>query len=289
MIWALLLTPVACRPDRAACCGRTGRGGHCCCWPRRRTPRWWPPAGSATAARGRRLDGRRRGVALVPQHHQRALPGGRRLCRRLSGAARAGREHRHDEDEDLPFVNFPEAVFTGCLLLFLATMTLVAVSRHLGLMWVGVEATTLASAPLIYFHRHHRSLEATWKYLLICSVGIALALLGNFFVAVAARSGGGPTIRLTIDDLVGPRRQPEPAVAQGGVPVLPGRLRHEDGTGAAAHLAARRPQRGPLGRFGAAVRGPVELRLPDDPPRPLPAWPPPGWPPSAPSCWCSSG
>ena len=99
-------------------------------------------------------------------------------------------------------MNFPEAVFAGCLLLFLATMTLVSVSRHLGLMWVGVEATTLASAPLIYFHRHHRSLEATWKYLLICSVGIALALLGNFFVAVAARSAGGPMIHLTIDDLV---------------------------------------------------------------------------------------
>jgi hydrogenase-4 component F len=108
---------------------------------------------------------------------------------------------RSDDTEELPFMNFPEAVFAGCLLLFLATMTLVTVSRHLGLMWVGVEATTLASAPLIYFHRHHRSLEATWKYLLICSVGIALALLGNFFVAVAARFAGGPTIHLTIDDL----------------------------------------------------------------------------------------
>ncbi|MFA5239563.1 MAG: proton-conducting transporter membrane subunit [Phycisphaerae bacterium] len=56
----------------------------------------------------------------------------------------------------------------------------------MGLMWVAMEATTLASAPLIYFHRHHRSLEATWKYLLICSVGIALALLGNFFMVIAA-------------------------------------------------------------------------------------------------------
>jgi hydrogenase-4 component F len=116
----------------------------------------------------------------------------------LAGESGAGR--LHDEEEELPFVNFPEAVFAGCLLLFLATMTLVAVSRHLGLIWVGVEATTLVSAPLIYFHRHHRSLEATWKYLLICSVGIALALLGNFFLAVSARAAGGP-IRLTIDDL----------------------------------------------------------------------------------------
>jgi hydrogenase-4 component F len=109
---------------------------------------------------------------------------------------------RHGDEGELPFVNFPEAVFVACLLLFLATMTLVSVSRHLGLMWVGVEATTLASAPLIYFHRQRRSLEATWKYLLICSVGIALALLGNFFVVVSARSAAGPMIHLTIDDLI---------------------------------------------------------------------------------------
>jgi hydrogenase-4 component F len=121
----------------------------------------------------------------------------------LANESRLGK-YRDDQgdDEELPFVNFPEAVFTGCLLFFLSTMTLVSVSRHLGLMWVGVEATTLASAPLIYFHRHHRSLEAAWKYLLICSVGIALALLGNFFIAVSARTAGGPSIHLTIDDLL---------------------------------------------------------------------------------------
>jgi hydrogenase-4 component F len=100
-------------------------------------------------------------------------------------------EHDHvtrDAVEGFLFSNAPEATFTGCLLLFLAAMTLVTLSQHVGLLWVAVEATTLASAPLIYFHRHHRSLEATWKYLLICSVGIALALLGNFFLAVAAGS-----------------------------------------------------------------------------------------------------
>ena len=94
----------------------------------------------------------------------------------------------------------PEATFTGCLLLFLSTMTLVIISRHLGLLWVAAEATTLASAPLICFHRTSRSLEATWKYLLICSVGIALALLGNFFLAVAAHHTS-PHLRLTIDEL----------------------------------------------------------------------------------------
>ncbi|MHB8898219.1 MAG: proton-conducting transporter transmembrane domain-containing protein [Thermoguttaceae bacterium] len=98
----------------------------------------------------------------------------------------------------ISIANYPEAVFTGCLLLFFAAMTLVLVSHHWGLMWVAVEATTLASAPLIYFHRHPRSLEATWKYLMICSVGIALALLGNFFLAASAKTCPGEPFHLTV-------------------------------------------------------------------------------------------
>src|SRR6516165_2750074 len=113
------------------------------------------------------------------------------------------RHARHiDTEEHLFFSNEPEAVFTSCLLLFLASMTFVTVSQHFGLLWVGIETTTLASAPLIYFHRHHRSLEATWKYLLICSVGIALALLGNFLLAVAASDGGDIPTALTLTDLI---------------------------------------------------------------------------------------
>ena len=109
---------------------------------------------------------------------------------------------RRDFEEGFLFANAPEAVFCGCLLLFLATMTLVTVSRHLGLLWVAIEATTLASAPLIYFHRQHRSLEATWKYLMVCSVGIGLALLGNFFLSVAASRPAGASVPLVIDELV---------------------------------------------------------------------------------------
>jgi hydrogenase-4 component F len=93
-------------------------------------------------------------------------------------------------------------VFVGCLLVFLASMSLVTLSRHLGLLWVAIEATTLASAPLIYFHHSQRSLEATWKYLLICSVGIALALLGTFFLALAGSDDGGSQLPLLLDTLV---------------------------------------------------------------------------------------
>jgi hydrogenase-4 component F len=129
------------------------------------------------------------------------------LAAAVYGVGYLGRERhaRHiDSEEHLFFSNEPEAIFTGCLLLFLASMTLVTVSQHFGLLWVGIEATTLASAPLIYFHRHHRSLEATWKYLLICSVGIALALLGNFLLAVAASDGGDSPAALTLASLLRP-------------------------------------------------------------------------------------
>jgi hydrogenase-4 component F len=52
---------------------------------------------------------------------------------------------------------------------------------------------------LIHFHRNTRSLEAAWKYLVICSVGIAIALLGNFFLVVASAAHEGP---MTVAGLV---------------------------------------------------------------------------------------
>jgi len=92
-------------------------------------------------------------------------------------------------------------VFCAALLAFLAMMTLIILSHHLGLMWVALEANTLVSAPLLYFNRNRRSLEATWKYLLIGGVGIALALLGTFFLAYSALHAGRHA-SLLIDDLV---------------------------------------------------------------------------------------
>ncbi|MBI4366254.1 MAG: NADH dehydrogenase FAD-containing subunit [Deltaproteobacteria bacterium] len=79
-------------------------------------------------------------------------------------------------------------LYTPCMLFLLAAMTLTTVASHVGVLWIAIEATTIASAPLIFYHRHHRALEAAWKYLLICSVGIAIALLGIFFVIAAGKA-----------------------------------------------------------------------------------------------------
>lgn len=88
--------------------------------------------------------------------------------------------------------------YIPAMLLFLAAATLTSLAQHLGLLWVAIEATTLATAPLIYYHHHPRALEATWKYLLICSVGIALALLGIFFVAASGQGLGSDLFLATL-------------------------------------------------------------------------------------------
>lgn len=91
-------------------------------------------------------------------------------------------------------------IYVSCMLLFLTAMTLSISTTHIGILWVAIEGTTLASAPLIYYRQNKRSLEAAWKYLLICSVGIAIALLGVFFVAASTRNTGAD---LFISSLIG--------------------------------------------------------------------------------------
>lgn len=81
-------------------------------------------------------------------------------------------------------------VFVACMLIFLGVVGLVTWAHHLGLMWVAIEATTLSTAPLLYFNHTKLSIEATWKYLLVGSVGIALALFGTYFLAYSAMAAG---------------------------------------------------------------------------------------------------
>jgi hydrogenase-4 component F len=87
-------------------------------------------------------------------------------------------------------------------LVLLATMTLLAMTRHLGFLWVTSGAMTLAVSPLIYLQRDQRTLEAAWKYLILCSVGVALALLGIFLLAIAATDPSGAPRGFILDDLL---------------------------------------------------------------------------------------
>src|SRR5207245_2223501 len=76
--------------------------------------------------------------------------------------------------------------------LMVFTMLLAVSTDDVGVMWVAVEGTTLASVFLVNFERTRASLEAAYKYLLICSVGIAIAFVGTVLVyyAEAVRQHG---------------------------------------------------------------------------------------------------
>ena len=75
--------------------------------------------------------------------------------------------------------------YTYMNLLFVLAMTGAILSTNLGVSWIFIEATTLASAYLIYYHKTKHSIEAAWKYVFICSIGIALAFVGIILLAFA--------------------------------------------------------------------------------------------------------
>lgn len=92
--------------------------------------------------------------------------------------------------------------FYFCVNAFLIAMSMVFVCNNLGYLWIAIEATTLSSAPLVYFTRTKHALEATWKYLMICSVGIAFALLGTVFIFASSQHGHASGGSLDIAELV---------------------------------------------------------------------------------------
>ena len=92
--------------------------------------------------------------------------------------------------------SFRQSVYCAAMLAFLGSMALTLAARNLGLLWVAIEATTLFSAPLIIFYRTGGSVEAMWKYLLICSVGIGFALFGTLLIACSVPDGVSPCLSL---------------------------------------------------------------------------------------------
>ena len=87
--------------------------------------------------------------------------------------------------------------FYGLSALFLMAMLSAYSSNNLGFLWISVEATTLTSAGLVYYAKTRHALEATWKYFIICSVGIAFALLGTILIFSSSQFGSAGTLTIT--------------------------------------------------------------------------------------------
>ncbi|MGD9705261.1 MAG: proton-conducting transporter membrane subunit [Acidimicrobiia bacterium] len=82
-------------------------------------------------------------------------------------------------------------LYGALMQVFVAAMLVAVLADNLGVMWVAVETTTVVTAALVGHRRTRASLEAAWKYLVLGSVGVALALMGTVLVYFVSRHAGG--------------------------------------------------------------------------------------------------
>jgi len=104
-------------------------------------------------------------------------------------------------------------LYHGMYQLFLFTMLLALLTNNMGILWVAMEAATLTTVLLVSLYRTPASLEAAWKYFILCGVGIAQALFGTILLYFAAEkvlgAGGGALLWTELDAVKG---QLEPTV-----------------------------------------------------------------------------
>src|SRR5437764_14800769 len=97
--------------------------------------------------------------------------------------------------------------------LFNFTMLLALLTNNMGILWVALEGATLATVLLVSLYRTPASLEAAWKYFILCGVGIAQALFGTILLYFAAEkvlgAGGGALLWTELDSV---KSQLEPTV-----------------------------------------------------------------------------
>jgi hydrogenase-4 component F len=105
-------------------------------------------------------------------------------------------------------------LFHSMYQLFIATMLIALTTNNLGLLWVAMEAATLSTVLLVTLYRTPASLEAGWKYFILCGVGISQALFGTILLYFAAEKvlGSEGVSALLWTHLNGVKGQLEPAV-----------------------------------------------------------------------------
>lgn len=91
-------------------------------------------------------------------------------------------------------LNFSQRRTYGSLFsIFVTAMTCVVIANNLGIIWVAIEATTISTAFLVGIKGDSKAIEAAWKYVIICSFGISLALLGTLLIYFGAVSVNVPS------------------------------------------------------------------------------------------------
>ncbi len=104
-------------------------------------------------------------------------------------------------------------LYHGMYQMFMFTMLLALLSNNVGILWVAMEAATLATVLLVSLYRTPAGIEAAWKYFILCGVGIAQALFGTILLYLAAEkvlgAGGGALLWTHLDAV---KDQLEPTV-----------------------------------------------------------------------------
>jgi formate hydrogenlyase subunit 3/multisubunit Na+/H+ antiporter MnhD subunit len=104
-------------------------------------------------------------------------------------------------------------LFHSMYQLFMFTMLLALLTNNMGILWVAMEGATLATVLLVSVYRTRASLEAAWKYFILCGVGIALALFGTILLYLAAdRQLGSDSDALLWTNLNAVKTSLEPAI-----------------------------------------------------------------------------
>lgn len=99
----------------------------------------------------------------------------------------------------------------------LASMSLALISGNIGIMWVAIEASTLFTAFLILREGNSASLEAMWRYIIMCSVGVAFAFIGTLLFAAAAQKAGlNGSDSLLLEKIYGVKDKLNPSLAMAG-------------------------------------------------------------------------
>lgn len=91
-----------------------------------------------------------------------------------------------------PLSNLQLRLYHSMYQIFCFTMLLALTTNNMGILWVAMEGATLATVLLVSLYRTRESLEAAWKYFILCGVGIAQALFGTILIYFAAEKVLGP-------------------------------------------------------------------------------------------------
>lgn len=108
-----------------------------------------------------------------------------------------GHEHHEGLVSDLDV-----RVYFTLLHLFVLSMLLVVLTNHTLVLWLALESTTLTSTFLVGLYRKKTSIEAAWKYIIICSTGITLALIGILLLGFGAHGGETGQASFLLSDLL---------------------------------------------------------------------------------------